>query len=134
MHISLSSMGAGDIVICGCWSFDGRCGWSSWLLGGRCHSLGVVCRLLSALHVVVHWAVVICWAAEFVGGGGCVTWQQAMWRAHSVLLMLGTWACGCCVWLAGGCHGLWAARDVRGGGCCEGAMWWQAIVEVVVVG
>ena len=44
----------------------------------------------------------------------------------------GTWACGCCVWLPGGCCGLWAARDVRGGGCCMWVTWWQAIVEVVV--
>ena len=32
------------------------------------------------------------------------------------------------------CHGLWAARDVCGGGCYEWATWWQAIVGLVVVG
>ena len=51
-----------------------------------------------------------------------------------MLLMLGTWACDCCVWLSGGCCGLWVARDVCGGGCCVGVTWWQAVVEVVVVG
>ena len=47
-------------------------------------------------------------------------------------LMLGTWACGCCVWFPGSCRGLWVARDVRGGGCCVWVTWWQAVVEVVV--
>ena len=75
------------------------------------------CRLLSALHVVVDWAVVNCWASKFVCGRGCMMWQ-----------------CGCRVWLSGGCCGLWVARDVRGGGCCVWVTWWQAIVEVVVVG
>ena len=32
------------------------------------------------------------------------------------------------------CRGLWAARDVRGGGCYEWATWWQAVVGLVVVG
>ena len=63
-----------------------------------------------------------------------MTWQRVTWRAHSVSLTLGTWACDCHVWLSGGCCGLWAARDVRGGGCCVWATWWQAVVEVVVVG
>ena len=44
----------------------------------------------------------------------------------------GTWACGCRDWLPGGCSGLWAARDVRGGGCCVWVTWWQVVVEVVV--
>ena len=47
-------------------------------------------------------------------------------------LTLGMWACDCRVWLSGGCHGLWVARDVRGGGCCMWVTWWQAVVEVVV--
>ena len=51
--------------------------------------LAVVCHSLSALCVVVDWAVVICWVAEFVCGEGCVTWQQATSRAHSVSLTLG---------------------------------------------
>ena len=105
-----------------------------WAVGVVRWVLVVVCRSLCALRVVVDWAVVVCWAAEFVCGGGCVTWQRATWRAHSVSLTLGTWACGCRVWLAGGCRGLWAARDVRGGGCCKGETWWQAVVVVVVVG
>ena len=133
--ISLSSMGAGDVVVRGCWSFDGHCGWFSWLLGGQCRSLGAGRGLPLAvcLRVVVDWAVVVCWAAGFVCGG-CVTWQRATGMAHSVLLTLGMWACDCRVWLSGGCRGLWAARDVRGGGCCVWATWWQAVVEVVVVG
>ena len=28
------------VVVRGRWSFDTRCGWSSWLLGGRCRPLG----------------------------------------------------------------------------------------------
>ena len=28
------------VVVGGCWSFDSRCEWSSWLLGGRCRPLG----------------------------------------------------------------------------------------------
>ena len=36
----LSFVGAGDVVVHGRWSFDGRCGWFSWLLGARCRSLG----------------------------------------------------------------------------------------------
>ena len=38
------------------------------------------------------------------------------------------------VWLLGGCHGLWVARDVCGAGGYVWAMWWQVVVEVVVVG
>ena len=95
--------------------------------------LAVVCHSLSALCVVVDWAVVVCWAARFVCGG-CMSWQQATGMVHLVSLTLGTWACDCRVWLSGSCRGLWAARDVHGGGCCMWATWWQAVVEVVVVG
>ena len=82
--VSLSFMGAGHLTaivggLCGCWAVDAV----HWVLT-------VICCLLSALHVVVNWAVVICWAARFVCGGVCVTW-----RAHSMLLTLGTWACDC---------------------------------------
>ena len=63
-----------------------------------------------------------------------MTWQRATWRGHSLSLTLVTWACDCRVWLSGGHCGLWAARDVRGGGCYVKATWWQAVVEVVVVG
>ena len=131
VHVSLSSMAP---VM---WSFVGA-GRSTAVVGGfrGCWAVGVVrwvlavvCRSLSALCVVVDWVVVVCWAARFVCGGVCV-----MWRAHSVSLTLGMWACDCRVWLSGSCCGLWAARDVRGGGCCVWATWWQAVVEVVVVG
>ena len=125
--MTLSFVGAGRSMaivgsFCGCWAL----GVVRWVLA-------VVCRWLSALHVVVDWAVVVCWAAGFVCGG-CMMWQRAMGTAHSVLLTLGTWACDCRVWLSGGCRGLWAARDVCGGGCCVWGTWWQAVVEVVVVG
>ena len=60
-----------------------------WAVGVVRWVLAVVCRSLSALRVVVDWAVVVCWAAGFVCGGGCVTWQRATWRAHSVSLTLG---------------------------------------------
>ena len=124
--VTLSFVGAGRSTaivggLRGCWAV----GVVRWVLA-------VVCCLLSALCVVVNWAVVVCWAARFVFGGGCVTWQRATWRVHSVLLTLGTWACGCRVWLPGGCCGLWVARDVCGGGCCMWVTWWQAVVEVVV--
>ena len=36
--------------------------------------LAIICHLLSALRVVVDWAVVVCWPAGSVHGGGCVTW------------------------------------------------------------
>ena len=71
-----------------------------WAVGVVRWVLAVVCHSLSALRVVVDWAVVVCWAARFVCGGGCVTWQWATWRADLVLLTLGTWACGCSVWLS----------------------------------
>ena len=39
-HRSLSSVGVGYAVVSGCWSFNSRCWWFSWLLGARCRSLG----------------------------------------------------------------------------------------------
>ena len=54
-------------------------------------------------------------------------------RVHALSLMLVTGACGCCVSLSSGCCGLWAVKDVCGGGCYEWATWQQAVVEVVVV-
>ena len=121
-------MGAGRLTavvggLCSCWAVNVV----RWVLA-------VVCRLLSALHVVVDWAVVVFLVVGFVCVGGCVMWQRATWRAHSLLLTLVMWACDRHVWLSGGCRGLWAARDVRGGGCYMQATWWQAVVEVVVVG
>ena len=95
-----------------------------WVVNVVCWVLAVACRLLSSLHVVVNWAVVVLWVAGFVCGGGGVTWQQATGRAHALPLMLVTWACGCCASLSRGCRGLWAARDVYGGGCYEWATWW----------
>ena len=125
--MSLSFLGAGRLRavvggLRGCWAVDVI----RWVLA-------VVRRSLSALRVVVDWAVVVFWAAGVVCVGGCVTWQRT-WRGHSLLLTLVTWACDRRVWLSGGRCGLWAARDVRGGGCYMQATWWQAVVEVVVVG
>ena len=113
--------GAGYAVVRGCWSFYSRCWWSSRLLGGRCRSLGVG-RSLSSVCVVVDWA------ARFVCGGGCVTWQRATWRAHALSLTLVTGACGCRVSLSSSCRGWWAAKDVRGGGCYEWATWRQVLL------
>ena len=61
-------------------------------------------------------------------------WQWATWRVHLLSLTLVTWACDGRAWLLGGCRGLWAAGDVCGGGGYVWAMWWQVVVEVVVVG
>ena len=61
-------------------------------------------------------------------------WQWATWRVHALSWTLVMGACGCHVLLSSGCCGLWAAKDVRGGGCYKWATWRQAIVEVVVVG
>ena len=67
--VMLSFVGAGrSTAVVG-----GLC--SCWAVGVICWVLAVVCCSLSALHVVVGWAVVICWVAGFVCGGGCVTWQ-----------------------------------------------------------
>ena len=120
--VTLSFVGAGRSTavaggLCGCWVVDVV----RWVLA-------VVCRSLSSVRVVVDLV------AGFVCGGGCVTWQRAMWRAHVLSLALVTGACGCRVSLSGDCHGWWAAKDVRGGGCYEWATWQQAVVEVVVVG
>ena len=120
--VTLSFVGAGRSTavaggLHGCWVVDVV----RWVLA-------VVCRSLSSVHVVVDWV------AGFVCGGGCVTWQRAMWRAHALSLTLVTGACGCRVSLSGSCRGWWAAKDVRGGGCYEWATWRQAVVEVVVVG
>ena len=120
--VTLSFMGAGHSTavaggLRGCWVVDVV----RWVLA-------VVCRSLSSVRVVVDWA------AGFVCDGGCVMWQRATWRAHALLLTLVTGACGCRVSLSGSCHGWWAAKDVRGGGCYEWATWRQAVVEVVVVG
>ena len=124
---SLLSVGIGYAVVRGRWSFNSHCWWLSWLLGLQCHSLGAGHRLLLAVFFACgcrlngrHRL------AGFVCGGGCVTWQRAMWRAHTLSLTLVRWACGC--------RGLWAARDVCGDRCYKWAMWWQAVVEVVVVG
>ena len=89
----------------GCWAVDVV----RWVLA-------VVRRLPSPLRVVVNWAVVVFYAARFVGVGVCVTWQRATWRVHSLSLTLVTWACDRRAWLSGGHRGLWAASDVRGGG------------------
>ena len=126
VRVLLSSVGVVTL------SFVGT-GHSTAVVGGlRC--CWAVCRSLSSVRVVVDWVVVVLWAAGFVCGGGCVTWQRATWRAHALSWTLVTWACGCRVSLSGGCCGRWAARDVRGGGCYQWATWWQAVVEVVVVG
>ena len=126
VHISLSSV---SVVML---SFVGT-GHLTAVVGGLCCCWAVCCSL-SSVHVVVNWVVVVLWVAEFVCGGGCVMWQWATWRVHALLLTLVTWACGCRVSLSGGCHGLWVARDVHGGGCYQWVTWWQAVVEVVVVG
>ena len=120
--VTLSFVGAGHSTavaggLRGCWVVNVV----HWVLAMVCHSL-------SSVRVVVDWA------ARFVCAGGCVTWQQVTWRVHALLLTLVTGACGCRVSLSGGCRGWWVAKDVRGGGCYEWAPWWQAIVEVVVVG
>ena len=126
VRVLLSSVGVVTL------SFVGT-GRSTAVVGGlRC--CWAVCRSLSSVRVVVDWVFVVLWAARFVCGGGCVTWQRATWRAPMLSWMLVTWACGCRVSLSGGCCGRWAARDVRGGGCYQWATWWQAVVEVVVVG
>ena len=111
--MSLSFVGTGDIVIHGRWSFHSHCGWYSWLLGGQCHLLGAGHHLLLA----------VCFACGCQLGSCCLLcshvclWQKAMWRAHLLLLTLVMWLCDCHVWLSGGHHGLWAARDVHCGGC-----------------
>ena len=115
--VTLSFVGAGHSTaiaggLCGCWVVDVVC----WVLAMVCHSLSSV-------------LVVVDWAARFVCGGGCVTWQRAMWRAHALSLTLVTGACGCRVSLSGSCRGWWAAKDVRGGGCYEWAMWRQALLR-----
>ena len=38
------------------------------------------------------------------------------------------------VWLLGSCCGLWAGRDVCGGGGYMRVTWWHVVVEVVVWG
>ena len=128
--------GASLVVVRGRWSFAVVMGGlrGCWAVDVVRWVMAVVHRSMSALHVVVDWAVVVFWAAGFVCVGGCVTWQQATWRGHSLSLTLVTWACDRRVWLSGGRRGLWAARDVHGGGCYVQATWWQAVVEVVVVG
>ena len=55
---------------------------SRWVVDVVRWVLAVICRSLSALRVVFDWAVVVCWPAGSVHGGGCVTWQWATWRAH----------------------------------------------------
>ena len=125
---SLAFVGVGRSTVVmggfrGCWAVDVV----RWVLA-------VIRRSLSPLHVVVHWAVVVFYAAGFVCVGGCMMWQRVMWRVHSLSLMLVTWVCDRRVWFSGGRHGLWVASDVRGGGCYVQATWWQAVVEVVVVG
>ena len=120
--VTLSFVGAGRSTavaggLRGCWVVDAV----RWVLA-------MVCCSLSSVHVVVDWA------AGFVCGGGCVTWQRAIWRVHVVSLMLVTGACGCRVSLSGSCRGVWAAKDVHGGGCYEWATWRRAVVEVVFVG
>ena len=120
--VMLSFMGAGRSTavaggLCGCWVVNVV----RWVLAVVCHSL-------SSVHVVVDWA------AGFVCGGGCVMWQQVMWRAHTLSLTLVMGACGCHVSLSGSCCGWWAAKDVHGGGCYKWATWRQAVIEVVVVG
>ena len=62
--VTLSFVGAGHSTaiaggLCGCWVVDVVC----WVLA-------MVCCSLSSVHVFVDWA------AGFVCGGGCVTWQQ----------------------------------------------------------
>ena len=59
------------VVVPGRWSFDSCCGWSSWLLGGRCHLLG-------AGH---HPPFVVCFACgcrlggcRLLGGQVCLCW------------------------------------------------------------
>ena len=68
---------------------------------GGLHCCWAVCRSLSSVRVVV-----VLWAAGFVCGGGCVTWQRATWRVPALSWTLVTWACGCRVSLSGGCCGL----------------------------
>ena len=57
-------------------------------------------------------------------------WQWATCLSLSQVMR----ACDGRVWLLGGCHGLWAAGDVCGGGGYVWVTWWQVVVEVVVVG
>ena len=132
---SLSFVGVGYAVVRGRGSFNSRCWWFSGLLGVRCRSLGAGRRLPLAVFFACGCRLGGCrrLGGWVVCGGGCVTWQRATWRAQALSLTLVTWACGCRVSLAGGCRGSWA-RDVRRDGCYEWGTWWQAVVEVVVVG
>ena len=103
MHTGCSTAVVGSF--CCCWAVNVAC----WVLAIVCHSWSSLC-------MVVNWAVDVFWAARVVCGGGCMMWQWATWRAHSLSLMLVTWVCDHQVWLLGSCCGLWAAGDVCGGG------------------
>ena len=126
MHILLLSVGVVTLSFVGAGHLTAVVGGSHccWAVNVVHWVLAIICQLLSSLHVVVNWAVVVLWVAGFVCGGGWVTWQQATWRAHALSLMLVTWVCSCHASLSGGCRGLWVARDVCGGGCYEWATWW----------
>ena len=126
-------MGVPVVVIHACWSFDSHCWWFSLLLGSQCCLLGAGCHL----PLVVFFVCGDRWGGwHILGGPGCLRWWGLCDVAvgNSLLLTLVMWACDHRVWLLGSCCGLWAAGDVCGGGVYMWAMWWQAIVEVVVVG
>ena len=56
-----------------------------WAVNVACWALAIVCRSWSSLCMVVNLAVDVYWAAGVVCGGGCVMWQWATWRVHSLL-------------------------------------------------
>ena len=77
--VLLLSVGAGGVVVHGRWSFDGRCRWFSWLLGGWCCSLGAnhglplaVCSAcgcrLGGCHLLGSW-VCLWWGLHDVAAG-----------------------------------------------------------------
>ena len=78
------------------------------------------------------------WRLSYFGRPACLWWglcDVAAGDVEGACVVVDVGDVGMCVvLLAGGCLGLWAARDVRGGGCYEWATWWQAVVELVVVG
>ena len=129
VHMVLSSVGAGYVVVGGHWSFNSRCWQDSLLLGSQCRSLGAGRRLPLALFFACSFRLGGCRMSggRLVCGGGCVMWQGVTWRAHALSLTLVTWAC---MWLS--CFVVrWLSWFVGGQGC---SWWWVLRVGDVVAG
>ena len=130
------------VITLACWVVhgSGAVGVAAVVLRSRSHSLcGCMLGTGRRLPVValfgcgcrhVRW-LSLWWAAGVVCGGvGRVTWHAGDLEGAGVVVEVGdvvVWLlclCDCCVCLAGGCCGLWAARVVGGSGGCLWAMWW----------